>query len=71
VGCPFPAAERFANEPVVSYNLACYAAQLGRLDDAWEWVQKAIKAAGNTEQIKTMALADSDLKPLWERIQAL
>jgi tetratricopeptide (TPR) repeat protein len=67
----FPAAERFANEPVVSYNLACYAAQLGRLDDAWEWVQKAIKAAGNTEQIKTMALADSDLKPLWERIQAL
>jgi tetratricopeptide (TPR) repeat protein len=67
----FPAAERFPNEPVVPYNLACYAAQLGRLDEAWEWIHKAIKAAGNAEHIKTMALADPDLKPLWDRIREL
>ena len=67
----FPAAERFASEPVVPYNLACYAAQLGRVEEAWEWVHKAIKAAGNTKHIKNMALADADLEPLWERIRTL
>jgi predicted Zn-dependent protease len=66
-----PAAERFPAEPIIPYNLACYAAQLGRVDEAWEWVQKAVKAAGTAEHIKTMALADADLELLWDRIRAL
>ena len=67
----FPASEHFTDEPVVPYNLACYAAQLGRVEEAWEWLQKAIKVSGNAEHMQTMALADSDLKPLWERIRGL
>ena len=38
-----PAHERFPEEPVVAYNLACYACQLDRLDDAREWFAKALK----------------------------
>jgi tetratricopeptide (TPR) repeat protein len=66
-----PASERFGNEPVVPYNLACYAAQLGRTEEAWDWLQKAIKAAGDAAPIKKMALADADLKPLWPRVEGL
>jgi tetratricopeptide (TPR) repeat protein len=66
-----PVFERFPKEPVIPYNLACYASQLGRLDDAWEWLHKAMEREGNVETIKSRALADSDLRPLWDRIRAL
>lgn len=67
----YPAFEKFPEEPVIPYNLACYAAQLGRLDEAWDWLQKAIRVAGKSEPIKKMALADLDLEPLWERVRHL
>jgi tetratricopeptide (TPR) repeat protein len=66
-----PVYEKFPNSPVIPYNLACYAAQFGRLDEAWEWLHKAIAAAGSVEQIKQMALADADLERLWEPIREL
>jgi tetratricopeptide (TPR) repeat protein len=66
-----PAFEKFPKVPLIPFNLACYAAQLGRLDDAWEWLHKAMEAAGDVAFIKAMALADSDLEPLWERIRGL
>lgn len=66
-----PAFDKFPKLPVVPYNLACYAAQLGRLDEAWDWLQKAVTAAGDKDSIKTMALADPDLEPLWDRIRQL
>lgn len=65
-----PAYERFPKEATVAYNLACYACQLGRLPEAREWLQRALKA-GIPSNIKTMALADDDLKPLWPEIGAL
>lgn len=58
-----PAAEKFPTEPVIAYNLACYACQLHRLADARTWLQRAVKIGGKDE-IKKMALADDDLKPL-------
>src|SRR5438093_73952 len=64
-----PAFEKFPDEPIIPFNLACYAAQAGRLDEAWEWLQHAIRAAKNLNQIKQMGLADPDLQPLWERIR--
>jgi predicted Zn-dependent protease len=64
-----PAFERFPQNPLIPYNLACYAAQFGRLDEAWDWLDKAMKAAGDEQSIKAMALADEDLKSLWERIE--
>jgi Flp pilus assembly protein TadD len=63
--------ELFPKEPVIPFNLACYAAQSSRLDEAWDWLQKAMAAAGNAGAIKEMALHDPDLEPLWERIREL
>jgi Flp pilus assembly protein TadD len=66
-----PAFEKFPKEDLIPYNLACYAAQFGRLDEAWEWLHKAMEAAGDVKVIKERALSDSDLQPLWERIREL
>lgn len=64
-----PAAEKFPTEPVIAYNLACYACQLNQLADAQKWLQRAVKIGGKDE-IKKMALVDNDLKPLWPEIEA-
>ena len=65
-----PAAEKFPEEPVIAYNLSCYACQLQQLDQARIWLKRAI-AAGQKDNIKKMALADDDLKPLWAEIREL
>jgi tetratricopeptide (TPR) repeat protein len=65
----FPAAALFPKEALIPYNLACYATQLGRLDEGWDLLQKAIEACGDDMTIKKMALADHDLEPLRERLQ--
>jgi hypothetical protein len=54
----------------VSYNLACYCAQLDRLPEALTWFQKAIELGG-ANQVCTLALDDSDLQPLWKNIAKL
>lgn len=66
-----PAADLFPSEKIIPYNLACYAAQMDRLDEAWSWLQRAMDAAGDVRSIKAMAIVDDDLKPLWDRIAAL
>lgn len=65
-----PAAEQFPEEPVIPYNLSCYAAQLGQLDDAWTWLRRAAKLA-DKGCIARMALADDDLLPLRDRLKEL
>lgn len=65
-----PAAEKFPTEPVIPYNLACYACQLGELDAARVWLKRAIKI-GSKKEIQKMALDDDDLKPLWTEIKGL
>lgn len=65
-----PAAARFAGEFLVSYNLACYAACLNRLDEAWDWLQAAGRIAG-AARVRRMALADEDLAPLRERVRRM
>lgn len=65
-----PAAEKFPAEPVIPFNLACYACQLGQLDAARVWLKRALKV-GAKEAIQKMALADDDLKPLWTEIKSL
>lgn len=63
-----PMAERFPAEPIVPFNLACYACQLKRLDGARDWLQKAFENAkkkGCFDQIRLMALDEADLEPLW------
>jgi hypothetical protein len=66
-----PAFDRFPKEEVIAYNLACYASQFGRLDEAWEWLHRAMEAAGDVNLVKERGLADPDLQPLWPRLREL
>lgn len=60
-------AARFPDETTLRYNLACYACQLGKLKEAKVWLKQAMAIAGQ-EEIRTTALNDPDLKPLWKQI---
>jgi tetratricopeptide (TPR) repeat protein len=59
----FPAVEHFPGDPLIAYDLACYACQLGRLPEAVEWLKKAL-AKDQARQLKQAALEDPDLEPL-------
>ena len=63
-----PAFDKFPKEPTVSYNLACYACQLDQLEAARVWFKRAV-VIGGKDMIKRMALADTDLEPLWAEIK--
>jgi predicted Zn-dependent protease len=65
-----PASAKFPKEDVIPYNLSCYACQMNQLDTARLWLQRAA-AIGGKEKIKSMALQDPDLEPLWTEIRAL
>jgi len=65
-----PAFHKFPKEPIIPFNLACYACQMRQLDAARDWLQRAVAISGR-EKIKPMALKDSDLEPLWEEIRRL
>lgn len=66
-----PAFDKFPKEPIICYNLSCYACQMQQLEAARVWFKRAIVIGGRKgrERIKRMALEDSDLKPLWEEIR--
>jgi tetratricopeptide (TPR) repeat protein len=69
-GVLLPVLQRFPKEYVMRYNLACYSCQLGRLDEACEWLKKAIALVG-ADTIKKMAVTDPDLEPLRAEIRNL
>lgn len=66
-----PAHKMFPKEPIIPYNLACYAAQMGRLDESWDWLHKAMESAGDVNFVKTLAMKDPDLIALKDRIATL
>ncbi len=63
-----PAADVFPNEATIPYNLACYACQLGHLDEARRWFAAALRI-GHPPALRTLALADPDLEPLWPELR--
>jgi hypothetical protein len=63
----FVAWQKFPLNPIIPYNLACYACQLGRLKNAWGWLEEAFEV-GDSKALKLMALDDPDLEPLWAEI---
>jgi tetratricopeptide (TPR) repeat protein len=65
-----PVLDRFPDDPLMRYNLACYECQLGRMDKALEWLQQAFQI-GDARKLREMALDDPDLKPLIATIRAL
>lgn len=66
----FPAMEKFPKNPIIPYNLACYACQLRQPAKARVLLIRAM-ALGGRDHIKQMALHDSDLQPLWAAIETL
>jgi hypothetical protein len=66
-----PAADLFPGEETVAYNLACYATQLGRDDEGWEWFLRALQISSDPARVRRMAVLDADLTPLLPRIQGL
>lgn len=48
--------------PHLFYNLACYACQMGRREEARNLLQRAIEG---DQALRTMALDDPDLEALW------
>jgi tetratricopeptide (TPR) repeat protein len=65
-----PAAEQFPKRWLIRYNLGCYCSQLGRLEEAMDWLKQAM-ALGHKPEIKAMALSDSDFEPLWKAIREI
>jgi predicted Zn-dependent protease len=63
------AVDRFPLSATMRYNLACYECQLGNLAQARRWLEKAFRL-GDRDQMKTAALADPDLQPMWPEIRA-
>lgn len=65
-----PAATLFSQSPVVHYDLACYACQLGKLDEAMNLLGQAINLSGIEYDLQLNALLeDPDLEPLRDRIR--
>ena len=60
--------ERFSREYLLHYNLACYLARLGRLDDARDALRRAFKL---NPPMRATAANDPDLKPLRGEIEDL
>jgi Flp pilus assembly protein TadD len=51
------------NNAIIAFNLACYACVMGRLEEAKVHLEHAIAL---DTKIRTLALHDEDLKPLWD-----
>ena len=54
--------EKFPDNWLVQYNMACYACQLGEIDEARAFLARAIEL-GDAD--KLMALDDPELSPLF------
>jgi tetratricopeptide (TPR) repeat protein len=65
-----PVVSRFPENFIIPYNLACYTCQLGRHDEARQWLQTAA-GIGEKSAIKSAALRDPDLEPMWNQIHTL
>ena len=61
------AADLFPSVWLIPYNLACYACQLGKRGDAWEWLTDALDLAPDKDTVKVMAFLWRDNPSLGER----
>ena len=65
-----PVVDRFPEEYVIRYNLACYSCQMGELEEARAWLKKSIAIIG-ADTIKEMASTDPDLRNIWPEIHGI
>jgi hypothetical protein len=72
LGALLPAADRFPDETIIPYNLACYACQMNDLPSARTWLDRALEIAarsGDKSHWIETALHDPDLERLWPEIR--
>lgn len=66
-----PLRAKFPHAFEVPYDLACYCAQIGRVDEARALIQECLLLSGPKRmEVRSMALQDPDLKPLWTELSA-
>lgn len=66
-----PLREKFPHAFEVPYDLACYCAQTGRVDEARTLIQECLILSGpKRTEVRAMALQDPDLRPLWLELGA-
>jgi hypothetical protein len=58
---------KFPQDAIMRYNLACYAARLGLFEESCGWLVQAFELEESV-QLKLAAIYDSDLQPLWDKI---
>ena len=61
-----PVVDKFPKIWTIPYNLACYASQLHRFDEAQKWLKQAM--AVDAQTVQAAAQEDEDLKPLWDNL---
>ncbi len=61
---------RFPTVGVIPYNLACYACQMGHLEEARRWLREAIARDGRAVVVDR-ARQDPDLRPMLAEIELL
>jgi uncharacterized protein HemY len=61
---------RFPADAVLSYRLACYAAQTGLFGESCTWLLRAFELE-TSGQLRLTAILDTELDPLWEQIAQL
>lgn len=69
-GVLLPIADKFPDESMIPYNLACYCCQIGDRKEAWRWLERAVDLEGKKE-IRLAALQDPDLEPMWTDISEI
>jgi len=69
-GVLLPIADKFPDESMIPYNLACYCCRIGKKAEAWRWLERAIDLEGKKE-IRLIALNDPDLEPMWADISEI
>jgi predicted Zn-dependent protease len=58
-----PVLEKFPREWLMRYNMACYAVQLGNIDEGKQWLERA-HMVGDKHEIAELVATDPDLEPL-------
>jgi tetratricopeptide (TPR) repeat protein len=62
------ALNKVSDEPTIFYDLARYACQLGQLEEAHQWFEKAFQI-DSSSKLKKKALTDPDLKMLRRKLR--
>lgn len=62
-----PAAAMFPKDPIIRYNLACYACRMGDLASARRWLREVVRIK-DLAFLKALAMDDPDLTTLREEI---